>query len=150
MSLLPQLNDELKAAMRARDAQTMSTIRLLLSAMNYARIELGHTLTDDEELQVVTRQAKQRRESIEQFTLANRPELVAKETTELHLLERYLPTQLSRDEIIAEARAAIAESGAAGPSDLGKVMGPLSRKLRGRADGNVVRDVVVGLLGGGR
>ena len=150
MALVATLQDDLKTALRSRDELRVSTIRLVLSAMNYARIELGHELSDDEAVGVLTRQAKQRRESIEQFQAARRQDLVDREAAELAVIEGYLPAQLTRDEIEAEARAMIAEVGATSPSDLGKVMGPLSRRLRGRADGKAVRDVVASLLGAGR
>ncbi len=133
-------------AMRARDADTVSTLRMVTSALNYKRIESGAVLTDEQELEVLERQAKQRRESIEQYTAAGRPELAQKEAAELTIIERYLPEQLGRDAIIAEAQMMIAEVGATSATQIGKVMGPLSRKLKGRADGTLVRNIVVELL----
>ena len=150
MALVAKLRDDLKSALRTHDALGVSTIRLVLSAIDYARIEQGHELNDDEALTVLNRQAKQRRESIEQYQAVKRPDLAEREAAELTVIESYLPAQLTRDEIVAEARAMIAEVGATSPSDLGKVMGPLTRKLRGRVDGKLVRDVVASLLSSGR
>jgi len=146
MTLIPRIQEDIKMAMRARDAHTVSTLRMVTSALNYKRIESGAVLTDEQELEVLERQAKQRRESIEQYTAAGRPELAQKEAAELTIIERYLPEQLGRDAIIAEAQMMIAEVGATSATQIGKVMGPLSRKLKGRADGTLVRNIVVELL----
>src|SRR5689334_12139865 len=105
MALVATLRDDLKTALRSHDDLRVSTIRLVLSALDYARIELGHEPSDDEALAVLNRQAKQRRESIEQYQAVKRPDLADREAAELGVIEGYLPAQLTRDEIAVEARA---------------------------------------------
>ena len=147
MPLLDQLNSDLKAAMRARDELKTSVLRLLLSAVNYAEIAQQKKLDDGGILQVIQKEIKQRRESIEAFEKGNRPELAAKEKAEMAMLQAYVPAQMSRDEIITIVQQVLAEVGAKGPGDKGKVMQKLMPQIRGKADGNEVNAIVTELLG---
>ncbi|MDV2988628.1 MAG: GatB/YqeY domain-containing protein [Dehalogenimonas sp.] len=146
MSLKLSLATELKDALRAGEKCKLNTLRLIMSAINYAEIEQQKELDDAAVHVVISKMAKQRRESIEAFQSGNRPDLVALEQAELDILENYLPKQLSREEITVEAKKVIAETGAAGPRDMGKVMGKLTPMLRGKADGKEVAAVVTELL----
>ncbi|MEN8613907.1 GatB/YqeY domain-containing protein [Dehalogenimonas sp. THU2] len=146
MSLKESLPAELKDALRAGNKDKLAVLRLILSAVNYAEIEQQKILDDPGIHAVIAKMAKQRRESIEAFKAGNRQDLVDKEQTELEILESYLPRQLSRDEITAEAKKVIAEVGANKPQDMGKVMGKLTPLLRGKADGKEVAVVVTELL----
>ena len=112
------------------------------------RIAKGRELTDDEVVEVLTRQVKQRRESIAMYREAGRPDRAADEEAEVAILTEFLPEQLSADEVTELARAAIAETGASTPADLGRVMGRLAPQTKGRADGRLVSEIVRRLLGG--
>ena len=134
--------------MRARDALRRDTIRMVEAAIKNAEIDKrGSELAEADVLAILQRQVKQRRESIDQFRQGGREDLAEKEEQEITVIERYLPAQLSRDEIEARAQAVIDQVGASGPGDRGKVMGMLMRELRGEADGAVVNAVVSDLLG---
>jgi len=151
MGLKERLQDDLKAALRAGDARRKSVIRMALAAITNAEIEKGRRsgqteLDQDELVAVLQKQAKQRRETIEELEGMDRPDLLAAEKEELVILEEYLPEQLSREEIIEEARKVIEEVGATGMRDMGPVMGRLMSKLKGRADGHTVNEVVRELL----
>jgi hypothetical protein len=146
MPLLEQLNNDLKAAMRAREELKLSVLRMLLSAVNYAEIAQQKKLDDGGILQVIQKEIKQRRESIEAFEKGNRPELAAKEKAEMAMLQAYVPAQMSRDEIITLVQQVLAEVGAKGPGDKGKVMQKLMPQVRGKADGNEVNSIVTELL----
>jgi uncharacterized protein YqeY len=122
---------------------------MAMAAAHNRRIELGRPLTDDEIVGVLAKQVKQRRESIELYREGGRPERADAEEAEASILAEFLPQQLSEDEVTDLARAAIAESGASGPGDMGRVMGRLVPETRGRADGRVVSDVVRKLLSSG-
>lgn len=153
MSLREQLASDLKEAMRARDETRKRTLRSVIAAIKQAETQLDSagqrvTLDDEDVLAILAKQAKQRQESITEYGKAGREDLVAEEQAELEILEEYLPRQLSRDEIEVEARQAIAEVGATGRQDMGKVMRLLMDRLRGRADGKVVNQVVTELLAG--
>jgi hypothetical protein len=153
MGLREQLMDELKEAMRQQDERRKRTIRSVIAAMKQAETELDASgerihLDDEGILALIAKQAKQRQESIVEFQRGNRPDLVAEEEAELALLQTYLPQQLGRAEIETEARRVIAEVGASGLGDIGKVMKPLMANLRNRADGRVVNEVVRELLAG--
>ncbi|MFN2167770.1 MAG: GatB/YqeY domain-containing protein [Anaerolineae bacterium] len=153
MGLREQLMDELKEAMRQQDERRKRTIRSVIAAMKQAETELDASgarihLDDEGILALIAKQAKQRQDSIVEFQRGNRPDLVAEEEAELALLQTYLPQQLGRAEIEAEARRVIAEVGASGLGDIGKVMKPLMANLRNRADGRVVNEVVRELLAG--
>jgi uncharacterized protein YqeY len=139
--------DDLKHAMRAGETVRRETIRLLRSALHNARIEQGRPLSGDEELAVLQRQVKQRRESIEEFRKGGRQDLVDKEQQELAILEAYLPAQMGAGEIEAAVRQAIAETGASGPREQGKVMAWLAPRLRGKADMGQVSQVAQRALG---
>jgi len=146
--LREQLDDDLKSAMKSREALRLSVLRMLKSAARYAEIEKGETLSDDDVLQVVARECKRRRESIEQFEKGNRADLVAQEKAELEILSGYLPEQLDEMEVIGIAREVISELHAASKADKGKVMGALMQKVRGKADGRLVNRIVDELLEG--
>jgi uncharacterized protein YqeY len=147
-ALHERIQAELHDAIRARDEVRKTALRMLTAAVRNAEIEAGHALDDAGIVAVVHKQAKQRRESIAEFQKANRQELVARESRELEILEAYLPRQAGRDEIETAARRVIAETGAAGARDIGKVMPVLVKEFAGRADGRKVNEVVRGLLGG--
>jgi uncharacterized protein len=146
MTLSARIESAMRDAMRARDEQRTQTLRMAMAAAHNQRIARGRELTDDEIVDVLTRQVKQRRESIEMYRDAGREERAAAEEAEAAILAEFLPQQLSLDEIEAMAREAIAAVGATGPADLGRVMGALSPRTRGRADGKVVSDTVRRLL----
>lgn len=146
-NLREQLRSDLRDAMRAKDAPRRNTIRMLEAAIKNAEIDKrGAELAETDILAILQRQVKQRRESIEQFERGGRDDLAETERTEIAIIETYLPRQLSREEVTARAKAVVAESGATGPGDRGKVMGILMRELRGEADGAVVNAVVSELL----
>ncbi len=151
MDLREQLMDHLKEAMRQRDERRKTTIRSVIAALKKAETELDADgqrvhLDDAGILDLIAKQARIRQESIVEFRKGRREDLVAEEEAELAILQAYLPIQLTREEIEAEARQLIAEVGAAGPRDMGKVMKPLMDRLRGRADGSLVNQVVRELL----
>ncbi len=143
-----RISDDLKQAMRQRDATTRDALRLLVAAIKNARIEAGADLDDDAVLSIVQKQVKQRRESIAEYEKAGRADLAEKERVEAEVFERYLPQQASREEIEAAARKAIVEMGASGPRDIGKVMPVLMKQFSGRADGREINEVVRGLIEG--
>lgn len=146
MSIVETIRTEMTAAMRARDTLRRDTHRLLMAACGNARIELGHELSDDEALRVLQREAKQRRDSIEEYAKGNRQDLVDVEQQELDIIVSYLPAELSDDELDAIVREVIAEAGATAPGDMGKVMGPLMQRVASRADGRRVNELVRELL----
>ncbi len=146
MSLKEQLANDLKDAIRQRDDSRKIAIRMSISAIKNAEIERGAALSEADVLTIVSREAKQRRESIAEFEKADRRDLVEKERAELEVLQSYLPAQVSRDEIAEAAREVIAEVGAGGPRDKGKVMPVLIGRLAGRAEGREINEVVTELL----
>ena len=145
-SLKERLNNDLKQAMRGGDKMRRSVFRLLLAAVKNAEIARKAALEDNDILGVIAKEARQREESIEAFKQGNRHDLVAQEEAELAILQEYLPQQMTRDEIIAEARRVIEEVGAQGPGDKGKVMPKLMAQLKGKADGREINTVVTELL----
>jgi hypothetical protein len=148
MLLRDQVNADITAAMKAKDAARLSALRMLKAAIMNKGVEKGRDLEDAEVLQVVSSLVKQRRDSIEQFTKAGRTDLVDKETGEIAVLERYLPPAITTEEIEAAVTAAIAETGAASPKDMGKVMKAVMPKLAGKnADGKTVNEIVRRTLG---
>jgi len=146
-ALKQKLADDLKQAMREGDKVKRSAIRLAMAAIKNTEIARQAVLEDGDILGVITKEVRQRKESIEAFKKGGRQELVAIEEAEMAVLEQYLPQQMSRDEIIAEARRVIGEVGAESIRDKGKVMPPLIAKLKGRADGREINEVVTELLG---
>jgi uncharacterized protein YqeY len=134
MSLKAKITEDMKAAMKAKEAQRLSAVRLLLAAIKQREVDERKDLTDAEIASVIEKMIKQRRDSISQFEAAKRQDLVAVETFELNLLSGYLPKQLTDAEIATEVSAAMAQTGAKGVADMGKVMGLLKAKLAGRAD----------------
>ena len=143
MPLKEALTNDLKDAMRQRDAVRRDTIRLLLSAIGYEeKAKRTDVLDDDAVMQVLSRQAQQRRDSIEAYQKGNRADLVAKEEAELAIVVQYLPQPLSEDEIAAIVQSAIADVNATGPQDMGKVMGKVMPQVRARADGKQVSALV--------
>ena len=147
MSLNAKIDQDLRAAMTARDAAKLSTLRFLKSALKYAAIEKKEqTLSDPDTRQVIQKQIKQRRESIDQFSKGGRMDLVEKEKTELAVLEGYLPAQLSDKELEGIVTAAVKEAGAGGKKDFGRMMKHLSEKLAGGADNKRLSEILGGLL----
>ena len=146
MSLKETLLKDQNNAMRAKDALRLSAIRMVRSAINYAEIEQGHELDDVGVLAVIARDVKEHRDTIAEISKGNRPDLLQKAEAELAILLSYLPQQMSADEIEVHARAAIAQVGAKGPSEMGKVMGVLMPQLKGKADGRIISQVVQSLL----
>lgn len=142
MSLLDQLNAEVKDAMKSRDALRLDTLRLLLAEIKNEKIAKMRDLSTDEELQVVLRQAKRRKESIEAFDKAGRTEMSDREKAELAIIETYLPQQLSPDEAASIVRQIIADLGVSSKKDIGKIMKPVMEKLKGRFPGKDVRALV--------
>jgi len=148
MSLKEQIDADLKQALKEGDETRKSTLRLILAAVHNAEIDKGAALDDGGVLAVIVKQVKQRHDSVEEFRRGNRQDLVDKEESEAAILQAYLPPAMSREEIEVAARKVIAEVGAQGPRDMGKVMGPLTAELRGRADGAEISAVVRELLAG--
>lgn len=149
MDIQQQLTDELKDAMRTGDETRRDAIRMLRAALKNEEIELRHPLSNEEAQRVVARLAKRHRESIDQFQQGNRPDLVEREQAQLAVVERYLPSLLSRAEIEAEVRAALPGIAAEGPRAQGTVMAALAPRFRGKADMKVVSDVVRELMASG-
>ncbi|MEM9087383.1 MAG: GatB/YqeY domain-containing protein [Cyanobacteria bacterium P01_F01_bin.53] len=146
MSLKDRISDEIKAAMKAKDKLRLETVRgikkVILEKESTIRADGRDALSEEEELAVVMQLAKQRRDSIKQFTDAGRDDLADKEAQELKILEEYLPAQLSDADVEAAVDEVIAQVGASGPRDMGKVMGPVMKKLKGQADGGKVQAIV--------
>src|SRR5688572_23997009 len=134
MSLRDQINNEVKDAMRSGDARRRDALRLLTAALKQKEVDDRKALTDSDVIATIDKMIKQRRDSIAQFEQGNRPDLAEKEQFEISVLERYMPQALSEEEIEAAIAAAISESGAKAPADMGKVMGVLKARLAGRAD----------------
>ncbi|HEV2741473.1 MAG TPA: GatB/YqeY domain-containing protein [Candidatus Elarobacter sp.] len=141
MSIKDQITADLKDAMRARDQLRLDTLRSVISAFNYRRIEAGSDLSDADQLAVVQKLVKQRSDSIEQYTTGNRPELAEKETREREILQQYLPAQKSAEEIRAVVQAALAGIPAEARNQ-GAVMKAVMPQLKGLADGNAIRQIV--------
>ena len=146
ITLKDKIKEALRAALKRQQETEVSTLRLLLSEIRYAEIAQQKPADDGKVLDVIAREVKRRRESIEAFRKGNRDDLAEQEQAELVILMSYLPKQMSREEIIATARAAMDAVGARGPSDKGKVMGQLMPQLKGKADGREVSEIVSELL----
>lgn len=145
-NLQERLNADLKQALRDRDKEKRSVLQMAQSAIHNAEIAKRATLDESDVIGVLAKEAKQRQESIQAFRDGNRPDLAAKEEKELAILEQYLPKRISHDEIVAAARRLIAETGASGPGDKGKVMPRIMAELKGQADGREINEVVTELL----
>ena len=148
MTLQDRIESAMRDAMRARDERRTQTLRLAMSAAHNRQIELGRALTDEDYADVLGKQLKQRRESVEAFRAGGREAMAANEEAEAAILAEFLPEPLSEADLEGVVRAAITETGATSPTDLGKVMGRVVPQTRGRADGKAVSDVVRRLLAG--
>jgi len=147
VSLLAQIQQELKTAMLAKDADRLATLRLLKSAIGYAQIEKkNENLPEAELMAIVQKEIKKRRDSIEQFQAGGRPELAVKEAAEIQVLEHFLPKQLSGEELDQLIRDVIREAGATSKKDMGPVIKAVQAKAAGRADGKTVSGAVSRLL----
>ena len=147
MSLKETLNNDIKTAMKAKDKETLAVLRMIKTAFQAAEIDKKEELNAEEELTILAREAKQRRESLAEFVKAGRDELVAKTEAEIEIVERYLPKQLSVEEV-KEVIATVAEKiGATTQKEFGKLMGAVMQELKGKADGNVIKEQVKAHLG---
>ena len=146
MSITERIAEELKQAQKKGDQVKLSTLRMLKSELKYKEIEKGKPLTEEDEIQVLSTSAKKRQDSITQFKQGNRPDLVAQEESELKVVQSYLPEQLSEQDLHNLVEEAIREVEAKAKSDLGKVMKSLMPKVKGRADGKLVNQIVTSQL----
>ena len=149
-SIIEQIQSNMTAAMKSKDADTLSTLRMLKSALMEAKTRKPRdaSLSADEEIEVLQRYAKKRRETIEDLRKAGREDLVAREEQEIAVTTRYLPAAMGDDELRAVIRETVAQAGAAGPKDMGKVIGAVMGKVKGRADGGTVSKFVREVLAG--
>lgn len=149
MGIRQEMEADLKTAMKAKDTETRDALRYVISAFKYVEIDTRTELTDDDEMNVLKKQVKQRQDSIEQFRAGNREDLVEKEVSQLSILERYLPQQMSDDDLATLVADGIAEVGADGPKDMGKVMGLVKSKAGDSVDGrrlsSAVKDALAAL-----
>ncbi|MCZ8292478.1 MAG: GatB/YqeY domain-containing protein [Hylemonella sp.] len=148
MSLKDQITEDMKAAMRAKDSERLGTIRLLLAAMKQKEVDDRVTLDDTNVVSIIDKLIKQRKDSVAAYVQAARQDLADKESTEIKVLEAYLPQRLSADEVLAEVKAIVAELGAKGPGDMGKVMGVVKTRLAGKAEMGQVSAAVKAALAG--
>ena len=146
MGLLAQLTEDMKVAMKAKDKETLSVIRMVKSALSNEQIQLGHDLTPDEEMTVLSREMKQRVEELASYQEANRDDLAQNIQQQIDVLNQYIPKQLSETEVEVIVKATISEVGATSKADMGKVMGALMPKVKGKADGKLVSQKVQSLL----
>ncbi|WP_368505985.1 GatB/YqeY domain-containing protein [Alkalihalophilus sp. As8PL] len=142
MNLLERLNVDMKNAMKNKDKQKLSVIRMVKSSLQNEQIKLGRELTDDDSLTVLNRELKQRKDSLHEFEQANREDLASKLRDEITVLEDYMPEQLSEEEVSAIVKETIEEVGASTKADMGKVMGAIMPKVKGKADGGLVNRLV--------
>ena len=147
MPVKQDLDAALKDAMRAKDSVALESVRAVKSAVKLAEIEAGKEMSDEEVHAVIQKAVKQRRDSIAQFTTGGRMDLVAVEEAQVKVLEKFLPTQLGEAEVSKLVDEAVAATGATGPKDMGKVMGALMPKVKGKADGGMVNRLVKAKLG---
>ena len=148
MSLKAQITEDMKTAMRATDSERLGTIRLLQAAMKQKEVDERVELDDAAIVAIVDKLIKQRKDSVAAFSQAGRTDLADKEAAELTVLQAYLPARLSADEVAAEVKAIVAELGASGPGDMGKVMGVVKTRLAGKADMGQVSAAVKAALAG--
>jgi len=146
MSVLERIDDDLKKALKARNELKATLLRGLKSDIKYRQIDKGAELSDDEIIEVLSSSAKKHRDSIEQFTAGKRQDLVDKESAELEIIREYLPQPLSEEKLRAMVAEAVEKSGAESPAQIGLVMKELMPQVKGKADGKVVKDLVVELL----
>ncbi|MBD3281829.1 GatB/YqeY domain-containing protein [Candidatus Uhrbacteria bacterium] len=146
MSIKSDLKQELVTAMKAKDEFSTSILRMLNSSIKNKEIDLGHELSDDEVMSDIKTMVKQGKDALADFQAAGRDDLAEKQQKELAFLERFLPEQMSDERIEELVREAIAQTGASGPSDMGKVMGAVMKQAGGAADGNRVREIVQKIL----
>lgn len=142
MSILDQLNQDMKDAMKARDKESLQTIRMLKSAIENEKLKKQTDLSTDDEITVLAREKKQRNDSLTEFKAANRDDLVEKTEAELDIVDKYLPQQLSENEVTQIVQETIRSVDAKSMQDMGKVMGAVMPKLKGKADGNLVNRIV--------
>lgn len=146
MSLLSTLNDDMKTAMKAKDKETLQVVRMLKASIQNEQIKAGHELNADEELTVLSREMKQRRDALSEFVQAGRDDLVEKIKVEIAIVEKYLPKQLTEEEIRQIVSEAIEKVKATSAKEFGKVMGAVMPLVKGKADGNQVNAIVKELL----
>ncbi len=146
MNLKERITQDLKTAMKDQDKLRLATLRLASSAITYMEKEKMRDLTDEELLAVVVREVKKRREAIVEYSKAGRTDLADKEQAEANVLAAYMPEQMSDDEVEALVKEVIAATGASGPGDIGKVMGAVIPRTKGRADGKKINEIARGLL----
>ena len=149
MSLKDQITEDMKTAMRAKDSDRLGTIRLLLAALKQKEVDERVELDDAAVVAIVDKLVKQRKDSVAAFTTGGRADLADKEASEIKVLETYLPQRMGAEEVAAEVKAIVAELGAKGPGDMGKVMGAVKTRLAGKADMGQVSAAVKAALAGG-
>ncbi|MBP3951303.1 GatB/YqeY domain-containing protein [Bacillus suaedae] len=142
MNLLDQLNQDMKSAMKNKEKDKLSVIRMVKSSLQNEQIKLGRELTDDDSLTVLNRELKQRKDSLHEFEQANREDLALKLRDEISVLEVYMPEQLSEEEVAEIVKETITEVNASSKADMGKVMGAIMPKVKGKADGGLVNRLV--------
>ncbi|MDP4162137.1 MAG: GatB/YqeY domain-containing protein [Bacillota bacterium] len=142
MSLLERLNNDMKQAMKNKEKDKLSVIRMIKASLQNESIKLGHEPSDEEELTVLSREMKQRKDSLHEFDKAGRSDLVEKLRTELAIVELYMPEQLSEEELSEIVKQSISETGAVSKADIGKVMAAIIPKTKGKADGSLVNKLV--------
>lgn len=146
MNLSERLNEDMKQAMKSKDKFTLSTIRMVRSTIKYLEIDLKRTLDDNEVLDILSREIKQRKDALQEFESAGRDELAASTKAEIEIIIKYLPEQLSEEEIKVIVQQTIQETYASSKSEMGKVMSALMPKVKGRADGKLVNQAVLQFL----
>lgn len=142
MSLLQELSSDMISAMKEKDKETLSVVRMLKASVQNQQIELGHDLTPDEEVAVMSHEYKQRKESLDEFKQADRQDLIEKTEAELKIVEKYMPKQLSAEEVQDIVKQSIEKAGASSMKDFGKVMGIVMPQVKGKADGKLVNQTV--------
>ena len=146
MSLLGRLNDDMKQAMKNKQKEKLTVIRMVKAALQNEGIKLQHTLTEEEEITVLAREVKQYKDSLLEFKKAGREDLVDKLQSEIQILSAYLPKQLTEEELVDIIKQVISEVGATSKADMGKVMTAVMPKVKGKTDGSLVNKLVVQLL----
>ncbi|MDA2231769.1 GatB/YqeY domain-containing protein [Bacillus cereus] len=146
MSLLGRLNDDMKQAMKNKQKEKLTVIRMVKAALQNEGIKLQHTLTEEEEITVLAREVKQYKDSLLEFKKAGREDLVNKLQSEIQILSAYLPEQLTEEELVDVIKQVISEVGATSKADMGKVMTAIMPKVKGKTDGSLVNKLVIQLL----